>query len=269
MAREIMVQKIAEVYSTTEYGMFKRLPGNRNVEELRIKKILQSIEKVGFVLNPIIINERNEIVDGQGRFEALKRKGLPIPFIRVPGIGTDECIAMNINMTNWKLMDYVKSYAEMGSSDYIRFGELVEQYHHFSINVITNSITGKIEGESKRIRDGEFKCDDESYRNAINILGYLTRFKDILKNVGGNLERYYFALAFCYTHPLVSNERMVQMVSAKVLELHPVTNIKQAFEELEKVYNFRSRDKVYLFTDYQKAMDAKYAWYNSRYGGRA
>lgn len=66
-----------KVYVTDKYSIFRRLSGNRDVKEARVKKIMRSIEKVGYIPNPIIVNENMEVVDGQGRLEAVKRLGLP------------------------------------------------------------------------------------------------------------------------------------------------------------------------------------------------
>ena len=100
-----------KVLVTNDYDMFKRLEGNRSVTELRVKKISNSIKTVGYVMNPIIVNERFEVIDGQGRLEVLRRLELPVYYIVVNGIGRKECIAMNINQTNWSLYDYIQSYA--------------------------------------------------------------------------------------------------------------------------------------------------------------
>lgn len=42
----------------------------------------------------------------------------------------------------------------------------------------------------------------------------------------------------------------------------------QALEQIEEIYNNRIQKKVYIKTNYRKAMDDKYSWYNKRYGNR-
>ena len=85
------MEKINTVNRTTDYSLFKRLEGNRNVLEIRVKRITASIKKVGWIQNPVIVNEKMEVIEGQGRLEALKRLGMPVDYIIVPGIGLDEC----------------------------------------------------------------------------------------------------------------------------------------------------------------------------------
>lgn len=52
-------EKVAyNVYTTNDYSIFKRLPGNRDIPESRISKIVESIQSIGWVHNPIIVNEK-------------------------------------------------------------------------------------------------------------------------------------------------------------------------------------------------------------------
>ena len=69
---------VANVYETKNYDMFKKLLGNRDVTQQRIEKIKYSIQNVGYVLNPCVINGKNEVIDGQGRIAALRDLDLPV-----------------------------------------------------------------------------------------------------------------------------------------------------------------------------------------------
>jgi len=110
-----------KILSTKDYNLFKKMVGNRPTQLFRVKKILKSIEKVGYITNPIIVNDKMEIIDGQARFEALKQLNLPIDYIIVNNAGIKECISMNTYNSNWKEMDYINSYANVGNINYIRF----------------------------------------------------------------------------------------------------------------------------------------------------
>lgn len=80
-------RKINTVYLTTNYDQFRVLDGNRAVTATRVNKIKKSIQTVGYIPNPIIINENYEVIDGQGRLQACRELQEPIAFIKVPGIG--------------------------------------------------------------------------------------------------------------------------------------------------------------------------------------
>lgn len=125
------------VYVTSDYSIFKHLKENRDVTERRIEKIRKSIDSVGYVRNPILVNEKMEIIDGQGRFEVLKEKGYPIEYIIDEGIGVDECRAMNVQQTNWTVMDFVDSFCASGNEDYLNLRRLVDKYGMFNLATIS------------------------------------------------------------------------------------------------------------------------------------
>ena len=256
-----------KVWKTRDYSMFRRLEGNRKVLRSRVKKIKKSIEQVGYIINPIIVNEKYEIIDGQGRLEALKELGLDVYYICEEGIGIDECISMNMNNTNWTLMDYIDSYAETGNISYVYLSQLIKAFQgKIHQKAILYVATGKYENSNTIIKSGNFQCAAEDYNRATRILGFLTEFIEPLKRLKGHTEYYFMALAFCYDDPEVDNERLLDKIIQMQAGLIPVTTILQAFEQIEEAYNNRARKKVYIKTNYKKALDSKYTWYEQKYG---
>ena len=59
-----------EILETTDYGMFKPLLGNRDRKSE--SKIIDSIQRVGYIISPLIVNEKMEVIDGQNRLAALE-----------------------------------------------------------------------------------------------------------------------------------------------------------------------------------------------------
>lgn len=96
-----MLKEISKVCITDNYGMFKRLEGNRDIADSRCKKIIKSIQTNGYIHSPIIVNENMEVIDGQGRLKALETLGLPVEYIVFPGMSIKECIALNVYQTGW------------------------------------------------------------------------------------------------------------------------------------------------------------------------
>ena len=79
--------------------------------------------------NPIVVNEKFEIIDGQGRFKALKTLSLPIEYILIPGLGLEECKKMNENSTTWNSRNFIVSEAELGNENYQRLLNLEGIFH--------------------------------------------------------------------------------------------------------------------------------------------
>ena len=155
-------EKVAyNVYTTNDYSIFKRLPGNRDIPESRISKIVESIQSIGWVHNPIIVNEKMEVIDGQGRLTALQRLKMPVEYVVAPGAGNKECIYMNMNMVNWKLPDFVKSYAEQGNENYQRLLSLMERYANGNLNIISTALYRISKAKLRDIKEGTLQLTEE------------------------------------------------------------------------------------------------------------
>ena len=76
-----------KVFQTKDYGVFKRLNGNRIIDKTNLKNILESIKSNNLEI-PIIVNEKMEICEGQHRFECKKQLNLPVDFIIKDGVNT-------------------------------------------------------------------------------------------------------------------------------------------------------------------------------------
>ena len=76
-----MHNKVGFVYSTEDYSVFQKLNGNRDVLESRKNKIMESILERGWIRNPIVVNQKFEVIDGQGRLEALQELKMPVEYV--------------------------------------------------------------------------------------------------------------------------------------------------------------------------------------------
>jgi len=106
------------VQTTKDYLRFKFLQGNRDLVEGNIKAVMNQISAFG-QRQPIIINERNEIIDGQHRLEACRRLNIPIKYIVDNGARIDHVISANIVGKKWTLTDYIKRFVAEGNENYV------------------------------------------------------------------------------------------------------------------------------------------------------
>tara|TARA_R110000823_G_C15811961_1_gene488341 strand:+ start:68 stop:925 length:858 start_codon:yes stop_codon:yes gene_type:complete len=113
------------VRSTTDYGQFKYVSGNRILNESNINAIANQIRQHG-QQQPIIINERYEIIDGQHRLEACKKLKIGVEYIKRKGATIDDVISTNIVGKKWCLEDYVNRFATEGKQDYIDLLAFIE-----------------------------------------------------------------------------------------------------------------------------------------------
>lgn len=249
-----------QIFKTYEYSGFKKLAGNRSIKQERVSAIMDSIKKVGYQPVPILVNEKFEIIDGQGRHKACEIMSLPIYFEIKAGIGIEECIAMNIKMKNWDIYDFISSYASQGNRNY----QLLEKYCQEVPNLTSIEVAMCLsDANSKNIerplRAGTFaiKVGEDN----MQCLKFMREAKHLLSELKGGSNYYFPVLLGLYKFNLIDEERMLNSLKANKTSMISAYNIEVAISELQKAYNFRKRHNEYFRDKYLQIMEAKGARY--------
>lgn len=260
MEKQVTVGKFMEIYETRNYGIFKRLKGNRDITNKRIAIIKASIESVGYISNPIICNEKFEIIDGQGRYEALKQLDLPIEYRTISGIGIEECRAMNLKPTSWSIEDFVKSYAEYGNDNYIRLLNIYEKHSIplttiYALCVNTNNSGRK---SQEVLRKGIFELSEKRAEEVNTICEYLKEFKDIQKKIGGRSDLFYGCIGWIALQPNVDKARLKVSMHQQYKTVTPFARTEDSLKEISDVYNKGYAKNNRRYFDYEwKCKDVK------------
>lgn len=249
-----------EILETTNYDLFKKLEGNRATTVGRVDKIKKSIMEVGYITSPILVNENMEIIDGQGRFEALRELKLPVEYIIQPGLNFRECIAMNVYQTNWSMTDYIKSYAEKGNQNYIYFYKLLEEFPLIkNFQIFVTAIKEQDKFNASMLRNGELKITEEEYEGARE---RISEVYDIIEKYR-KISRFWLILRgmlYCLYIPEVDKKRLKEKV-IEVLESDKVPAIPttdEAVQFLETIYNRNRKGlSLFIYTEYRKRMEER------------
>lgn len=247
-------------YATRDYEGFKRLLGNRAVTEERVGSIIDSINKVGYQPSPILVNEKFEIIDGQGRLEACKRLGLEVSFIIKNGIGIDECIAMNIKMKNWNIYDFIASYAAQGREDYIELTRIATETEELGIIEIALCLSDAVSRNIERnLREGYYKI--KVTEETLGCLKFMISASRYLKSIRGGQQYYFSILVGLYKFNLIDDERMLSAITEHSSTMDAAYNAEDALTALQNVYNYRKHYSEYFRDKYLQQMQAKGARY--------
>lgn len=249
-------------YRTHDYSLFKRLEGNRAVLASRVSKILNSINAYGYIFNPIVVNELYQIIDGQGRFEALKTLDMPIDFVVSEGAGLLECVALNSSGTIWTLGDYIDSYCELNLPDYLRLKQIILRYPTLPERIVINTVNGTAQTPSNFIKNGDFKVSEQQAASAIEDLDLINKIYPALKKITGGTGYYPYAIAFA-KHCNADEERLLLTMLRTDLDSAP--SVRKALDNVSDVYNWKLRDqtkRIYLYSLYEKTNSGKFSWYS-------
>lgn len=243
---------INKVFLENDLSVFKIITGNRSIDAARVKKIKESISNIGMIDAPIVCNENMEVIDGQGRLQACRELNKPVPYIVIKGLTIDHCRAMNLNQTNWKLSDYIKSYADEGNINYIRLQELESKFQWPDGILLDLIYRDNSTRANDKVRNGQLIFSEDSKSRVETLSLWLSRFNGVDTNRRREL---YHALRFCYDLNLVDNEVLVKKVLNSKVSFRGVANVFACLQVLEDIYNKRARERVWICHEYEVWLD--------------
>lgn len=228
-----------EIYKTNDYSIFRRLEGNRDIK--CVKKIIESIKCVGYIPNPIIVNENMEVIDGQNRLKAAEELNLPIYYYITKGADIDTARALNLGRTNWKPIDYVQSYAESGIHSYQLLLKLIkdnkglitlQEVYGLKENIIMSSGWA-----AKLIENGDFEINDSDYVRIQKAINNLNKMSEAIKQIQGSGRTLKTALAWCLAIPKCDENRLIKQINLNYPKIRPVVVIEYLLRDITGIYN--------------------------------
>ena len=247
-----------KIYTTTNYDMFKKLRGNRQVADSRANNIAESMSIVGVQPSPILVNGNFEVIDGQGRLEACRRLGRPVYFTIKDNIGLSECIAMNTTATVWTLHDYVVSYAVKGNPNYQLLERQIKENPSLSLSVLAQVFCKKVASNKSieiAVKSGTYEA--EITQSTIGCMNFIKQAKEELKRNSLDTSKSIPALVVLFKCGLIDSNKMLCQLTKYGATMKDATKVADVVDELQKVYNFRSREPVYFRDKYIELMTAR------------
>ncbi|PNZ27180.1 hypothetical protein CD122_07260 [Staphylococcus rostri] len=164
---------VNKVYKTDDLEIFKFTKFNRNI--LFTDEMLKQA-KEGFI-SPIIVNEHMVVIDGQHRLEHAKKAGVPIEYIIKPGLNEHDIVRMNTTQRPWSLLNFIESYANQGSEQYVALLNLINKHYAGTSVVIgvARNTTGNSNRLSELVKSGNFNF--VNFEQTLNFLKYYERFR--------------------------------------------------------------------------------------------
>lgn len=238
---------IAQVYETSNYDQFKKLDFNRDVLKSRKEKLMASFEK-GRVLNPIVVNEKMEIIDGQGRYEALKELGEAIQYVIAPGSSIDDCRRMNQYNQKWTVHDWVISYANGGNLNYAIL-EDTRIETGLDYNVIARLAGKSIEGAGRTdvLCAGKMLFTQEDAIRVKNLKRMASEIAEALTYEKRLNKIFYSAVKIACEFPGYKHNRMLSNCKKCRGSYNQMGSIESQLKEFSRIYNYKQTGKNKLY----------------------
>ena len=268
---------VGKIYMTYDYSVFKFMKTNRGIDEIRKKKVRTSINKIGYISSaPIIVNKNMEIIDGQCRFTVCQELGLPIYFAYAEEAGIAECISMNISATSWKMLDYVRSYAEGGNENYAYLLKKIGEYPDIKPSVIAGICADLAQGaDNALINSGHFRVEWNRIPEVESTIAFISEVMPTIKKMDGDTTRMCNALVFTYRHSSADNDRLRKVIGDMVLDAQVdqigVSTMMHALKMIENAYNchLSKPNRIRLINEYEDFQTGRFDWYEKKWGHRS
>jgi hypothetical protein len=238
-----------QILSTTDYDRFVILDTNRSINPGHAETLKQAFEEHGNLtaVQPLIVNERMEVIDGQHRLTAARELGVPVFYRVIEGLRISDARTMNILHRGWTIKDWADSYAASGNVNYQRFLALLEA-HELPMSIVLYAVRGyKASGAFKQFRDGELVITSEAMAEATKRLDMIAELAEMnsLASVSN------FAVAYMQA---LSNEGFDHKLFMQRLERVPFLLTRQAgvpeyLQTIENIYNYNlvAKNRMRLF----------------------
>ncbi len=258
------------VYETMDYEKFSKLEENRILTEARKKWLIKSFSE-GEIMNPIIVNEKFQIIDGQGRYEARKELGLPIYYIIDYGKGIEDCRRMNAYNRPWTELDFVESYALAGNEDYALLLETIKATR-LPINRILRfaNKTSTTQGSEKNlITAGRISFVERDAELVRQVLACANEISDALCKGTRHSNAFYTAVKIVFDTDGYNHERMLANCKRCRSQYAEMSKIEDQLKEFSRIYNYKAKKDRLYFEDYMRRKGSNVRTYDEqRYAER-
>lgn len=243
---KVIVESKSDIKITKNYSSFKRLKGNRKLYPKHIKMLADAFKGKPDVLsyNPVVVNEKMQVIDGQHRIEAARKADIPVYYIMHKNLKLKDVQALNSGTKAWAPMDYALSYMELGKLDYQLYVDIAED-SPFSHDILRFVLSGG------RCNIHMFKSGGFQMWNTLRATDFLDRtcdFKDFYKAYTDKT----FVMAFYKVYfkdngrtvrEEYNHEYMLQQLTKEPNVINNWFEVADYLRELEAIYNSGLKDE--------------------------
>lgn len=150
-----------KILTTTDYDMFRKISNRKITENPKLEEELLSEGQ----RQPILVNGKMEVIDGQHRLYYLRKHRKPVRFIIDPTANFKTVISMNTSAVNWALQDYVYSFSLEGDPEFIKLAKFLEENELLSDRMVIIAGSGRRDGTAtvviKKLKKGDYVFSNE------------------------------------------------------------------------------------------------------------
>lgn len=230
------MKTVNQVLLTNDYSKFSYISGNRDVNDMHIKRLKESMQEK-YIGVPIIVNEHHQIIDGQHRFQSARELNKPIYYIKVGGLKLPDVHRLNTNTKNWTCDSFLDGYCKLGKEEYLLYREFKERFG-FGHNETQTLLTSKSRmggSTNQKFKDGTFVIDD--YHGAVIRAEKINMCSKYYE--GYKRRSFVYAMLDLFERDNYSHAEFLNKLSFQSVKLQDCTTVDQYLILIEEIYNYK------------------------------
>lgn len=234
-----------KIQSTQDYSLFKRIDGNRTVSRPHVERLKEAISRDPSTItyNPVIVNEKWQVIDGQHRFEAMQELELPIHYLKVNDLNLTTVQQLNSIAKTWTPIDYAKSFRELGNENYSVY---LEFKHEFGFNheILMRYMALDRYVTSPSFKAGKFVVTDVA--EAYKMCSYLRDFREYYERA--TLRHQAAGYLYIIRSPKYDHKHFLKKLNQHAQRITEQKTPTDYAREFERIYNYHAqKEPIRLF----------------------
>lgn len=241
------VESNTKIHYTTDYGRFKFLKGNRDINEGKVDKIKEVIQAGIDVLKyaPIIVNESMEIIDGQHRYAVARELKGNVYYVIHKDADLSIVPTINSNHTKWRNVDFLNSYLDLKREAYIELHSFILAHDGISLSTAVKVFHSGTPTSSEAIeafREGRLSMEKKERAHYLG--GLLTAFVPYTDNPFSS--RFFNVIIALEGNGKYNHALMLRKLEESGRRIEDVKSTKTIIQDMESVINHRMRERVVI-----------------------
>ncbi len=237
----------SNIYSSSNYKMFRFLEFNRDIDIKHVRSLMESMKRNGILSYPLMILTdcvdgipTYWIIDGQHRFEAMKRLGIPIWFTLYQKQSSQPItlydlvrLVADVNNTSkaWGILQYLKAWKSLKVREYVKLDEQ-HQLTGLPVTLLLQAYSGLARGRATKLFvQGAYKMEDEKRGN-----DYVSHLKILRPLIPRSSSVYTHMLEFLRNSESYSNTQMQRALRKADLRFFMSENDEEVMSNLKLIY---------------------------------
>lgn len=234
------------IYSTTNYDQFRLDTANRPIDLDHAAELSDSIQERNMLEdNPIKVDAKRVIIDGQHRWYVAKSLGLRIYYQITKTATRDDVARLNGHQKNWTAKDFLHRHCAQGNTHYLNLREFQSRYPFLTISMAYQICHyGDKVGLHRDFKSGAYVA---------NNIPFATRVTEAAKDFSTYFDGY-SEMVFIHTlYNLMSGDdydhaRMMRKMKYLSTRLVKCVNVDSYIALFNNIYNYKESesDRVLL-----------------------